>query len=96
VPSPEAAERRRRAGLSSTQRRVLAALCRPYKGKSGFAAPASDEQIAEELFLSVGEVRGHVRVLHAKLGFTAQPTPETRVRLVEHAFSQGLITESDL
>ena len=42
--------------LSTTQRRVLVALCRPYKGRSGFASPATDEQIAEELFLSVGEV----------------------------------------
>ena len=96
VPQAEAARRRAAVGLSSTQRRVLASLCRPYKGRSGFANPASDEQIAEELFLSVGEVRGHIRVLHAKLGLGARPSAEARVRLVEHAFSTGLIAEGDL
>lgn len=83
-------------GLSSTQRRVLAALCRPYKGQSGFASPATDEEIAEELALSVGEVRGHLRVLAAKLGVAERPPAETRARLVERAFSAGLISERDL
>lgn len=82
--------------VSSTQRRVLAALCRPYKGKSGFASPATDEEIAEELVLSVGEVKGHLRVLCAKLGVAERPSAETRVRLVERAFSAGLISERDL
>jgi pSer/pThr/pTyr-binding forkhead associated (FHA) protein len=82
--------------LSSTQRRVLAALCRPYRGRSGFASPAGDEQIAEELFLSVGEVRAHLRVLTAKLGVEEVTPAETRVRLVERAFSAGLISEREL
>ena len=43
VPSPDA------VGLSTTQRRVLVALCRPYKDRGTFATPAADEQIAEEL-----------------------------------------------
>ena len=72
------------------------ALCRPYKAGSGFASPATDEQIAEELFLSVGAVRTHLRVLYAKLGVEQLPENETRVRLVERAFSAGLISERDL
>jgi pSer/pThr/pTyr-binding forkhead associated (FHA) protein len=75
--------------LSTTQRRVLMALCRPYK-ESSYANPASDEQIAEALFLSVGEVRAHLKVLYAKLGV------DDRVRLVERAFSDGLVTGRDL
>jgi FHA domain len=82
--------------LSSTQRRVLVALCRPYKGRSGFANPATDERIAEELFLSVGEVRAHLKVLSVKLGLEKPPEAETRVGLVERAFSSGLISERDL
>jgi len=82
--------------LSTTQRRVLAALCRPYKDRGGFAGPATDEQIADDLVLSVGEVRAHIRVLYAKLGIAEQPRAETRVRLVERAFSDGLITDRDL
>jgi pSer/pThr/pTyr-binding forkhead associated (FHA) protein len=82
--------------LSTSQRRVLVALCRPYNGRSGFASPATDQQIAEELFLSAGAVRTHVRVLHAKLGVEELPQSEARVRLVERAFSTGLISERDL
>lgn len=82
--------------LSTAQRRVLAALCRPYKDRRGFASPATDEQIADELFLSVGEVKAHIKVLYVKLGFTEAPKPETRVRLAERAFSTGLVSERDL
>ena len=82
--------------LSTTQRRVLVALCRPYKDRGGFASPASDQQIADELVLSVGVVRTHLRVLCAKLGVEELPQNETRVRLVERAFSAGLISERDL
>lgn len=80
--------------LSTTQRRVLVALCRPYKAR--FASPATPQQIAEELFLSLGEVKTHLMVLCAKLGVEQQPLNETRVRLVERAFSAGLISERDL
>ena len=82
--------------LSTTQRRVLAALCRPYKGGNRFATPATDDQIAEDLVLSVGEVRTHLRILCAKLGITNPSTQDTRVRVVERAFSAGLISEQDL
>jgi pSer/pThr/pTyr-binding forkhead associated (FHA) protein len=82
--------------LSSTQRRVLVALCRPYKARSGFAGPATDEQIAGELFLSAGAVKTHLSVLYAKLGVEQLPGNETRIRLVERAFSAGLISERDL
>jgi hypothetical protein len=94
VPAP-AAPARAAAGLSTTQRRVLVALCRPYKERS-YASPATDDQIAEELFLSPGEVKAHLRVLRAKLGVAEQPEAETRVRLVDLAFSAGLVSERDL
>jgi DNA-binding CsgD family transcriptional regulator len=82
--------------LSSTQRRVLQALCRPYKGRTGFASPATDEQIVEELFLSIGEVRTHLNVLYAKLGIEKLPDNERRVKLVEVALYGGLISEQEL
>jgi len=82
--------------LSTTQRRVLLALCRPYKAERRFARPASDQQIAEELFLSAGGVRTHLKVLYAKLGVEQLPESDIRVRLVEKAFSAGLISERDL
>jgi pSer/pThr/pTyr-binding forkhead associated (FHA) protein len=82
--------------LSTTQRRVLAALCRPFKGGSHYARPASDEQIAEELFLSVGEVRAHLKVLYVKLGVPELPEGDRRLHTVERALSSGLISERDL
>jgi FHA domain len=83
-------------GLSTTQRRVLVALCRPCKAGTGFASSATDEQIADELFLSVGAVKTHLRVLYVKLGVEQLSQNDTRVRLVERAFSAGLISERDL
>ena len=82
--------------LSTTQRRVLVALCRPYKAQSGFAGPATDEQIAEELFLSTSAVKTHLSVLYAKLGVEQLPGDETRIHLIERALSAGLISQRDL
>ena len=83
-------------GLSSTQRRVLLALCRPYAAGDRFASPATDREIADELVLSVGEVKTHLSVLCAKLAVEQLPPDEMRTRLVERAFSAGLISERDL
>ncbi len=96
VPPAEVSQTPGGVVLSSTQRRVLASLCRPYKGRSGFASPASDQQIADDLVVAVGEVRTHLRVLYAKLDVSPVPRSDARVRLVERAFSAGLISERDL
>jgi hypothetical protein len=82
--------------LSTTQRRVLVALCRPYKDGTAFASPATNQQIAEELFLSVDAVKTHLRVLFAKFGVEQLPQNQKRIRLVERAFYSGLIAERDL
>jgi pSer/pThr/pTyr-binding forkhead associated (FHA) protein len=82
--------------LSTTQRRVLLALSRPYKADRRLALPASDQQIAEELFLTAAGVRAHLEVLYAKLGVEQLPKSDIRERLVERAFSAGLISERDL
>lgn len=95
LPAPDAKDKPAPVRLSTTQRRVLAALCRPYN-RSGMARPATDEQIAADLVMSVGEVRAHLRVLSAKLGVDALPEGATRARLVQRAFSAGLISERDL
>lgn len=92
----DAGEPPSQVSLSSTQRRVLAALCRPFKRGSRYASPASDEQIVEELFLSVAEVRSHLNVLYAKLGIPELPESERRLHTVERALSTGLISERDL
>jgi hypothetical protein len=82
--------------LSPAQRRVLIALCRPYKDGAAFASPATNQQIAEELFLSVDAVKTHLRMLFAKFGIEQLPQNQKRTRLVERAFFSGVISERDL
>lgn len=82
--------------LSPAQRRVLVALCRPYKDGGAFASPATNQQIAEELFLSVDAVKTHLRALFAKFGIEQLPQNQKRTRLVERAFFGGVISERDL
>jgi hypothetical protein len=93
--TPAADEAPAPVDLSTTQRRVLTALCRPYQDGSALATPATDEQIAEELFVSPGAVRTHLAVLFAKFGIVGRHRDQKRVRLVELAFSAGLISGRD-
>ncbi len=55
--------------LTETQRAILVALCRPYKHDATFAAPASNQSIADEVFLSVDAVKTHLRTLFGKFGW---------------------------
>jgi pSer/pThr/pTyr-binding forkhead associated (FHA) protein len=85
-----------RASLSDAQRRVLIALCRPFKQSTGYVTPARNQQIADELFLSVDAVKTHLRTLFSKFGIEELPQNQKRVRLVELALKSGVITPRDL
>lgn len=94
---PAASETPATVDLSTTQRRVLVALCSLHqKDGNAFASPAIDQQIAEELFLSVGAVKTHLSVLFAKFGVDELPQDQRRTRVVERAIYTGLISERDL
>lgn len=82
--------------LSPTQRRVLIALCRPYKHEHGFASPATNQQIAHEVFLSVDAVKTHLRGLFHKFKIGDVPQNQKRLRLVEYAFLWGVVSPRDL
>jgi pSer/pThr/pTyr-binding forkhead associated (FHA) protein len=82
--------------LSDTQRQVLIELCRPYKQSASFVTPATNEQIAQELSLSVDAVKKHLRALYEKFAVTHLPQNEKRARLVERAFAGGFVSEHDL
>ena len=82
--------------LSTSQRQVLLALCRPYKGGDSYATPATNQQIADELFLSVDAVKTHLRMLFQKLRIEDLPQNQKRAKLVERAFSLGLVSRRDL
>jgi DNA-binding NarL/FixJ family response regulator len=75
---------------------VLVALCRPFRDGAAFATPATNQQIAGELHLSVDAVKSHLRALFEKFGVTDLPQNAKRVALVERALQSGLISERDL
>jgi pSer/pThr/pTyr-binding forkhead associated (FHA) protein len=79
--------------LSPTQLQVLEALCRPYRERSQFATPATNRQIADELFFSVEAVKTHLRVLFRKFGVEELPQNQKRAKLVELALQAGLVSE---
>jgi len=84
------------ASVSPAQRRVLVALCRPYKDGGAFATPATNQEIGSELHLSVDAVKTHMRALFEKLGVGDLPQNQKRVALVERALQSGAVTTRDL
>jgi pSer/pThr/pTyr-binding forkhead associated (FHA) protein len=82
--------------LSPTRRRVLVALCRPYRKGGAYATPASNRQIAEEVFLSVDAVKAHLRFLFNEFGLAHLPQNQKRAMLVERATQLGVIAPSEL
>jgi FHA domain len=82
--------------LSDTQRRVLIALCRPYRDGGSYATPASNREIAEEVFLSVDAVKMHLRTLFNRFELSELPQNQKRARLAEIALQFGVISKRDL
>ncbi len=82
--------------LTDTQRRVLVALCRPYRDGGSFATPASNPEIAAEVFLSLNAVKLHLRTLFGKFGLAELPQNEKRARLAECVLQYGVISRREL
>ena len=82
--------------LSPTQHRVLVALCRPYRDGGRYAVPATNQQIAREVFLGVDAVKTHLRALFGKFGLEELAQNEKRVRLAECALELGLVRRGEL
>jgi pSer/pThr/pTyr-binding forkhead associated (FHA) protein len=91
-----AAEVQAAATISPGQRRVLLALCRPFKDEPPFATPATNQAIAAELHLSVDAVKTHMRALFEKLGVEDLPQNRKRVALVERALQSGAVSRREL
>jgi predicted component of type VI protein secretion system len=84
------------ASLSPTQRQIVTALCRPYKHDDPYATPASNQRIADELFLSVDAVKSQLRLLFQKFQIEDLPQNQKRVKLVERVLGLGLVNRKDL
>jgi hypothetical protein len=82
--------------ISDAQRRVLIALCRPFRDADRFASPASNQEIADELVLSLDAVKSHMRALFVRFGVEDLPPNEKRTRLAERALARGAVRAEDL
>jgi pSer/pThr/pTyr-binding forkhead associated (FHA) protein len=95
MPTQVAGPRLALTDLPPTQRQVLVALARPYKTNE-FAVPATNQEIADELHLSVDAVKSHLRTLFQRFGIEHLPQNQKRSRLVAEALQSGLISTRDL
>jgi pSer/pThr/pTyr-binding forkhead associated (FHA) protein len=95
MPTRVAGARLALTDLPPTQRQVLVALARPYKHNE-FAVPATNQDIADELHLSVDAVKSHLRTLFQRFGIEHLPQNQKRSRLVAEALQSGVISMRDL
>ena len=84
-----------RVEVSPAQRRVLVAICRPAQDAGRLGGPATNQQIADELCLSVAAVKTHLRSLSQRFGLTDMPQNAKRARLVQMAFELDVVTPAD-
>jgi pSer/pThr/pTyr-binding forkhead associated (FHA) protein len=84
------------SSVTDTQKRVLVGLCRPFRESSDFATPATNREIAEEVFLSVDAVKAHLRALFERFEVGDLPQNQKRVRLAELAMRTGVVAPRDL
>ena len=74
--------------------RKWGSICRPCRDPYG--TPATNQEIADEVFLSVDAVKTHLRVLFGKFGIGDLAQNKKRAQLVWRAFQTGVINERDL
>jgi hypothetical protein len=79
--------------LTAAQRRILVALCRPYR--TDFGHPATNQDIARELAYSVDAVKTHLRTLFRKFAIGDMAQNQKRLQLAERALRYGIVTERD-
>lgn len=78
--------------VTPAQRKVLAALAAPSISAGKLTAPASNAEIAAELYVSVETVKSHMKALVKLLDLEDVPSSQKRVRLVEEAMRMGIVS----
>jgi pSer/pThr/pTyr-binding forkhead associated (FHA) protein len=76
--------------VSPARLRVLRALCRPL-AEQRYAAPASNREIADQLFLSVETVKSTLGHLFELFGLEALPQNQKRAALAAAALERGIV-----
>jgi pSer/pThr/pTyr-binding forkhead associated (FHA) protein len=81
--------------LTTRERDVLVALCRPLLARDMFTEPASTRTIADELVISQAAVKQHLANLFDKFA-VGTDDPNRRLRLANDAIRRGAVTIADL
>jgi pSer/pThr/pTyr-binding forkhead associated (FHA) protein len=85
----------RAVNLSAQQRKVLSVLCRPLTDTNELATLPTNQEIADELYLSVAAVKLHLRALFDKFAIAHLPQNKKRVVLAQRALQSGLLSDRD-
>jgi pSer/pThr/pTyr-binding forkhead associated (FHA) protein len=83
------------ATLTPAQRRVLVALCRPYRDDP-YATPATNQEIADELVVSVDAVKSTLRALFSAFALDGLAQNRKRASLAQAALRSGVVARRDL
>jgi DNA-binding CsgD family transcriptional regulator len=75
--------------LTRREREVLAALCRPALQQEAFVAPATAQEVADELVVTEAAVKQHLLRLYQK--FRVAEGPNRRARLANEVISAGVV-----
>ena len=81
--------------VTEAQRRLLIALCRSFRGMPA-AVRATNQQIADELCLSVDTVKAQLGTLYRRFGIEDLPQGQKRAELAWRAVQAGLVNGRDL
>ncbi len=95
APTITSANPRPEVRLTPSQRRVLVALCRPYRD-SAYAAPPTNREIADELVVAVDTVKGTLRQLFELFALDDLPQNQKRAALAAQAIASGIVSRADL
>jgi pSer/pThr/pTyr-binding forkhead associated (FHA) protein len=81
--------------LTTRERDVLLALCRPLLDRDMFTEPASTRTIADELVITQAAVKQHLANLYDKFGVPSSSS-NRRARLANEALRRGAVSLSQL
>ena len=81
--------------LTTRERDVLLALCRPLLDRDMFTEPASTRAIADELVITQAAVKQHLANLYDKFGVPSSDS-NRRARLANDALRRGAVSLSQL